>query len=102
MVSATRFCSCSNVVSSSGNLGDSTCDRRCAANLEASLARCTWPDSGYMSGARRALTSSAGSMPLAAAWAAPFSSSVASTLKPRMKTGTEAWYMDRDMMMSSE
>ncbi len=81
------------------NRGASTRERRCTANLEASLARCTWPDSGYMSGARRALMSSAGSVPAAAAWAAAFSSKVDRTVRPRMKTGALAWCMDRGMTM---
>ncbi|MNJ04913.1 hypothetical protein D3C73_1659000 [compost metagenome] len=58
--------------------------------MAASLARWIWPDKGYMSGARRALTSSAGSVPAASAWARPFSSRLASTVKPRMNTGTDA------------
>ncbi|CKS52811.1 Uncharacterised protein [Mycobacterium tuberculosis] len=91
----------SQVFSSSGKLGAVMPAMRAVPSFEASLARWIWPARVSMSGARRASTSVARSMPLALACARPLSSRWVSWPSPRAKTGTDRSYRESAMMVQA-
>ncbi len=70
---------------------------RAAPFLTMSEAICTWRDSLCMSGASRASISTLGSILRASASSRAFSRKAPRFSRPRMKTGTEALYMEKDM-----
>ncbi|MDT4890572.1 hypothetical protein FQZ97_1274260 [compost metagenome] len=65
-----------------------------------SLAICTWRASGYMSGARRDSMNTLGSMSRAWALASAFLRMLDRLLSMRARTGMDASYMDKDMVIA--
>ncbi|MCY1179124.1 hypothetical protein D9M73_195050 [compost metagenome] len=99
-VLAIRACSSSKVLSVSSQLGTSTSARRAAQPLAMSLAICTWRTRGNMSGARRDSMNTLGSMPRAWALASAFLRMLDRLPSMRARTGTDASYMDKDMVIA--
>src|SRR5439155_5640154 len=77
-----RALSSANVFSLSSNPGGSTPASRAAAFLAWSQALCTWRVNANISGKRRALSSAAGSIRFASAYASALARSAASALRP--------------------
>src|SRR3989344_4683736 len=92
-----RAMSCGKLDSLSSYLGGSSPANRAAPPLALSVTIMTCRASGNMSGNRRLLTSTAGSIFFASACAAPFASTPARLVSMRINDGTDAWYMDRVM-----
>ena len=89
-----RACSSAKLASSSGKFGISTPASRAVVFLAKSQESWTWRVSANMSGKRRVFSSTAGSILRAAAWASALVNMAARLVSMRVKTGTEAWYME--------
>src|SRR5215813_9227057 len=94
---AMRALSCSIVVSLSSKRGGSTPARRATPFLARSVATCTCRVSANMSGASRHVSSTEGSIFLAAAKAAPLSRTPDSAFSDISTAGSEACDIENDM-----
>src|SRR3979409_909961 len=89
--------SSAKVSSVSSCLGTSTPARRATAPLAVSQAICTWRFIGSMSGKRRQLVKTTGSIFFASAWACALSRVRERFLSVLTKRGLLAWYMEMFM-----
>src|SRR4051794_31972135 len=94
MVLAMRVFSSANVCSVSSYFGISAPARRAIAAFAVSVAICTWRAIASMSGYRRALVNTVGSIFFASAWACALSRMAERFLRIFTKRGALAWYME--------